>query len=134
MRSKQTSRQARRSFVKRCGLLLPGAVFLGVAGWYRASASTKSGLIYKNNDRDKNNDQLYGKIAEVIYEDNDSSAYLVELKNGEHVIGFGPPQLDLVSFWERPELVNGIIPSVICHPDLPQSSRRKLARLLDRIA
>ena len=117
----------RRTFMRNCTMFAACGVLLD-------AAKGPVGAHLVNPGTAGNRDMCIGNCMEVMYQDADSCAYLVELSSGDLIIGFGPPNLDRIAFWEPPELVNGDIPSVIFHPMLPQSGRAKLENLLPHLA
>ena len=117
---------SRRKFLKDCGSLPPTC----------ALATIVAGLVNPEGPfHDSHADRKFvGRCEEVIYQDANACAYLVELNGGDYTIGFGPPNLGSVSDWEQPELIAGHIPSVVFHRQLRQTQRTKLEKLLPRFA
>ncbi len=130
----------RRKFLKDCGRLAPGCLVPGCLGSALAPQRAMAGSVDTSGQRvagfqpaDAAAPSIRGTCRETLYQDRDSCIYLVELDSGEHTLGLGPANLESVTQWQAPQLVEGNIPSVVCHVDLEPQVRATLESHLAKV-
>ena len=111
----------RRSFFRRCGILLPGSLF---------SISQISPEQSEPPNASPDAKLLEGEIVETVYEQSGAASYLVELEDAAMVLGLGPQGLFGLTFWETPNLIQGNLPSILFHSQLDSANRQKLLEVL----